>query len=130
MVISLLCILFATDAFAGSYDYKIANSEGVDIYYRLVDGADRTLSVVSGDASYKGNVVIPGTVSINGYPYLVVAVGDYAFYGCSQLTYVSIPLHIQTIGMCAFSNCDKLTSIHFPKSVKKSGIWHSEVARD
>ena len=37
-------------------------------------------------ASYSGSVVIPKTVTYNGKTYRVTSVGDYAFYGCTELT--------------------------------------------
>lgn len=41
----------------------------------------------------------------------VEALGDYAFYGCRDLTSVKLPKSLKTIGKGAFGNCTALTTI-------------------
>ena len=55
-----------------------------------------------------------GTVTI---PDSVTTIGNYAFYCCSSLGTVTIPDSVTTIGNYAFSNCSGLTSITIPDSV-------------
>lgn len=59
-----------------------------------------------------GNVVIP-----NG----VTRIGDYAFWGCTDLTNVTLSNSITEIGWGAFIECSSLTSITIPNSVTKIG---------
>lgn len=50
-------------------------------------------------------------------PNTVRAIGDNAFYGCSNLSSISIPNSVTAIGDNAFSNCSNLSSISIPNSV-------------
>ena len=43
--------------------------------------------------------------------------GDYAFWGCSGLTSLTIPSGVTEIGDEAFSGCSGLTSLSLPSSV-------------
>lgn len=68
-------------------------------------------------SSYEGDIIIPTTVTHNGQEYYVVGIGDYAFYGCGNVTSVKMPETISSIGQYAFSGCKKLKEIHIPKGV-------------
>ena len=51
----------------------------------------------------------------------MTSIGDYAFYGCTALTSVTIPSSVTSIGKYAFSRCTALTSVTIPNSVTSIG---------
>ena len=94
------------------------------IYYTVTSSEDHTVSV-----SYRGNryanytnrysgaVSIPEMVTYNDVDYDVTGIGIRAFWGCSNLTSVTLPESIITIAEAAFSGCTQLSSIEIPNSV-------------
>ena len=48
-------------------------------------------------------------------------IGDYAFYGCSGLTSLTLPATITTIGNYAFDGCSGLTSLNLPAGITSIG---------
>ena len=51
----------------------------------------------------------------------VTGIGEMAFYGCENLTQVTIPEGVTRIGSSAFSHCSALTSVTLPESVTSIG---------
>ena len=49
----------------------------------------------------------------------VTSIGSWAFYGCSNLTSVTVSNSVTTIGSYAFCGCSNLTSVIIPASVKQ-----------
>ena len=47
--------------------------------------------------------------------------GDYAFYGCSGLTSLTLPSGVTSIGYRAFEGCSGLTSLTIPSGVTEIG---------
>ena len=91
-----------------------------------------------------GAVVIPDSVVYSGNTYIVISIGnrafyycggltsvtignsvtsigDWAFYDCSGLTSVTIGNSVTSIGDCAFDGCSGLTSVTIPNSVTSIG---------
>ena len=54
-------------------------------------------------------------------PKSVESIGNYAFRGCSSLTFITLPEGVTSIGEDAFSSCSSLTSITLPASVTSIG---------
>ena len=60
----------------------------------------------------------------NGYHYYFTSndkIGDYAFYGCSGLTSLTLPSGVTSIGDYAFRECSGLTSLTLPSGVTEIG---------
>lgn len=54
-------------------------------------------------------------------PYGVIAIGDYVFFGCRDLTQVTIPDSVTRIGELAFDGCNSLTSVKIGNGVTSIG---------
>lgn len=54
-------------------------------------------------------------------PNSVTEIGEYSFYGCTNLTSMIIPNSVTAIGMNAFRNCETLSAMTIPKSIKLIG---------
>ncbi len=98
------------------------------IYYNL-DTKALTAEVTRGDErtnKYKGDVVVPQSVSYNNMNYVVNAIGDRAFYMCDDLTSVIIPYSVKIIGEDAFAscmNCKSITMSNGVKTIKAYAFW-------
>ena len=88
---------------AWAYDVELDG-----IFYNL-DKENKTASVAS--YSYKGAVVIPETISVDGKAYTVTSLGENCFSGCWGLTSITIPNSVTRIGEYCFSSCGGLESI-------------------
>ena len=79
------------------------------------------LGYIFGASSYQyNNSYVPvslRTVVVTGGS----SIGDYAFYGCTNLKSITIPDGVTSIGYSAFEECSTLTSITIPDSVTSIG---------
>ena len=71
--------------------------------YEVVDGK----AAITGNSTPEGDIAIPS--KLDGYP--VTAIATNAFYGCVNLTSVTIPQSITEIGEDAFYGCTGLTNL-------------------
>ena len=117
LTLSLICIIgivwgneiraFALTTDDG-YEYKFFEDD---------DGIENI--VITGYSGKDTDIIIPN--KIDERP--VTSIGDSAFWGCSELTSITIPDNVTSIGDWAFSDCSELTSIIIPNSVTSIGDW-------
>ena len=80
-------------------------------------------------AENDGSVLLPGDYGADVVipPVLggcsVTRIGDYAFYGCTDLESVVIPGSVTNIGNYAFYGCESLDNVTLPDSVQNIGEW-------
>lgn len=120
-VLTLALMMICQSAFA--YDY-IVNG----IYYRKATqqlpggGCGETyLIVVNNDYpnTYSGDVVVPETEIINGESLRVRYIASEAFYGCVDLTSITLPSTIVNIGFHSFADCQRLEYIDLPAGMQQ-----------
>lgn len=130
----LLCMLTVLSSLnVLAYDFE---SDG--IYYTIT--GSNTVSVVSGDYVYEGDVTIPQAVGLSGKTYLVTAIGENAFksmnietvtlpegliaigneaFRSSGVKTISLPSTLTSMGTGAFRECKSLTGIVLPDALKE-----------
>ena len=86
--------------------------------YILTDDDDGSKYMFAGLYLGEGGVI---TVPKKIEGYTVYGVLDYAFYGNSTVTNVTIPSGIEYVGEQAFANCSGLKRVYIPKSVNYIG---------
>lgn len=105
-----------------AYDFNVNG-----IYYNITSASQRTVEVTSSKTYgwyYKGDIVIPETVTYDGKEYAVTAIGSGAFTYTSyndELTSVTLPKSIVSIGSSSFSRCYKLSEITIPSNCTSIG---------
>lgn len=89
--------------------------------YKLIGQDSVAVKKISDKNTPKGKLVIPATVKHDGHTYKVVAVDSWGFFGCKDITEVSLPSSVSVVDIWAFTNCSKLKEMTFPPTVKRIG---------
>ena len=89
------------------------------IIYESKNDTEVWISSIDNENLPEGSITIPATVTNSGMTYSVTAIGDYAFYDCSNRASIEIPNSVTKIGQNAFEKLSSLTSIVIPKGVKR-----------
>lgn len=84
------------------------------ICYEITSDIEKTVSVVH--HNYKGAVIIPSSVIINGTEYSVTGIASEAFSECDELVSVTVPQSVTNIEQGSFEECHALTEIIFKGS--------------
>ncbi len=92
----LILVLLSTNLFA--YDFEVDG-----IYYNITDKTHKSVEVTAGQNAYAGIVNIPDSVIYNDETYAVTAIGNSAFYYCTDILSVNLPNTIESINGGAFS---------------------------
>jgi len=93
--------------------------------------AKYTITKASGDtpadtAFYRGDIVIPATITHEGVDYTVVGTANNAFLDCKELTSLTLPETCVTIGRNCFKGCISLTTSPIPMTAIKveTGVFN------
>ena len=100
----------------------IREMAGRDFNGKITDGKLSILDLSEAKIVAGGDAYVHiETFSSNDYYTSNDRLGDYAFYGCSGLTSLTLPSGVTSIGYRAFEGCSGLTSLTIPSSVTSIG---------
>ena len=119
-----VCLLVGVAALAAmnaTAEVRTNDVNGVTMVYDVGSEGVRVGSPVLSEPSVAidtaGAIVVPEM--IDGAK--VVAIGDYAFSGCSGVTSITLPNTITNIGAYAFSECPSLKNVLLPEGLRCIG---------
>ena len=105
-IMAVVMMMLSLQAMAYDFSYTY---QGKTLYYEILAGGTNTLAVTyysetaASNNHVSGDVVIPSSVEHNNVTYSVTSIGGSAFYGCSDLTSISIPNSVTSIRDSAFA---------------------------
>ena len=115
-------------AYKRAYNWKdfsqiiVDNFDVNGIWYRsLSDSTAMVIPKPGAESYYQGDVIIPDSVTYQGYTFAVTAIDTSAFEDCYDLTSVVIGNAVETIGENAFQGCTGLTSVTIGSGVTSIG---------
>ena len=116
----LMTLIVAAFAFVLPIFADTETVDGIEWNYTLRDGEATIYNGGSASipTSTTGAITIP--LSLGDCP--VTSIGEYAFYGCSGLTSVTIPDSVTSIGDLAFYCCSGLLSLKLPDFLTSIGV--------
>ena len=115
LTLRLAALFVAMFAWLG-VDAQIFENNG--LYYEVLSPEEKTLVLTyDGDVYYKGDIVVPATIMLDGEEYRVVEIGNLAFNSCWGLTSITLPEGLQAISSYSFAKCTSLTEITIPSTV-------------
>ena len=95
-------------------DYLIATNSNLPTTYTIKEGTR-----VIADYTFYGKNSSLTSVTI---PESVVAIGNSAFYNCTNITYIRIPNTVKSTGNNAFYNCSQLAFVDFSEGLTTIGV--------
>lgn len=111
MIVSILTSSLSSFA----YDFE---ADGFRFNFYSI--ADRTCYISGHTSEVVGDLLFPETVEYRDQTIDVIGIGEEAFWGCKNITSITIPNSIMSIGRNAFRNCTSLKTV----KLNNRGWWH------
>ena len=141
ILLLLGCMMSVLTYAQALYDFMETNSDGIRIYYKIIDAANHHVEVTNGDGGlinpptvdpYSQQLMtlnletfrVPATVEHGGITYQVKAIGKMALLACSggiNAMDIELPEGLTTIKESAFSASYTLRRINFPSTLTSIG---------
>ena len=107
----IVCLAQLGTAQETNFDFSAPTESGQVLYYNILDSVAHTVELTcpgqsidyqcgwDGYQQPSGQLILPSMVNHDGQEYTVVAVGDYAFYRCTDIREeVSVPSTVKRLG--------------------------------
>ena len=101
----------ATEPWSGFNIATLAVEIDIDGIYYSLNPETQEAEVIKHPDGYKGDIVIPSTVTFDKVDYSVTSIAEEAFMYCAGLTSITLPKSVTSIGHLALYGCTGLTGI-------------------
>ncbi len=88
----------------------------------LIDTEKNEATLVANSPKYSGDIIVPERITSSDKDYPVTSLGSGCFFGCPELTSITIPSSVKSLGDNCFYGLG-LTSITLPSSVTSLGNY-------
>ncbi|MBO7629548.1 MAG: leucine-rich repeat protein, partial [Bacteroidales bacterium] len=132
-IVAIILALFCGLETAWAYDFSAVCSSGQTLYYTITNSSQHFVKIVypgSSNSNPWGNVpkpqnnlVLPNTVLLDNTTYYVKAVDNYAFYGCTGLTNVTVGDGITSLGDYSFYGCTNISGLTIGEGITSVGDY-------
>ena len=92
-----------------------------NLKYKVTDNTANEVELTGYATKPTGKLYIPTSLTYGSKTYLVTGIKNDAFYGCSEITEVTIPTYVKSIGMRAFYECTSLGNLKIVNGVTSIG---------
>ena len=92
-----------------------------NLKYKVTDYIANKVELTGYVTKPTGKLYIPTNLTYGSKTYLVTGIKNDAFYGCSEITEVTIPTYVKSIGMRAFYECTSLGNLKIVNGVTSIG---------
>ena len=108
-------VLMAVGLNVWAYDFEVPQTNGYSLYFNIINSEENFVEITypsttdngywHGYATPHGTLSIPALVENDGIGYIVTAIGERAFSGCTDITSLYLPSTLEEIGAYAFNQC-------------------------
>lgn len=95
-----------------SFKNIIEDANVIDGLYYILDKDNMTAGITNSDNKYTGTIHIPSTITYDGSTYKMTSIEEKAFYEFKSLTRITIPESVTKIGDYSFYGCTNLKEIY------------------
>ncbi len=92
-----------------------------NLKYKVTDNTANEVELTGYTTKPTGKLYIPTNLTYGSKTYLVTGIKNDAFYGCSEITEVTIPTCVKSIGQRAFYECTSLGNLKIVNGVTSIG---------